>query len=512
MPGQQYNAEDVRAYDEAGDINFLTGSTAPGGSAAFFTARTFTPDRATVGELTLTYRAAITPARSPRRPGPSYELRNIDGGLAGAFASFVLLPTDLATPLRLTVEWDLRTEDARGFTTRGPNDFTTELTVRETLLVFLIAGQVHTLPAQPGAAPFNAYWIGEPPFAVEEAMRWCATAHEELLRLFAEPDPAPYHFMLRPHPNPRDGGAATTNGFMLEYGTGAHTESARRYMFLHEMVHHFTGTFDGPIGTGSWYSEGLAEFYKIRVAEGLLDRASHQVEVETMTASYYRNPFRALPYVEVPALYWANSHAQGIPYNRGFMYFTDLDTMIRDRSDGRRSVHDLVLAMIEDRRAGRPYDEGAWRAKLFAELGESGIAHLENMLAGKTIVPSSGAFGADLIRVRRSTPVAQLGFSDRSLTHAPTAVTGLDPHSSAAAAGLREGDEVTGHRGVERQVLHSAGSLVLGPEITIDVVRDGRPLRFSYVPDEVTVEEYVWQSVDNGPVLEPRKTLGQAGR
>lgn len=80
-------------------------------------------------------------------------------------------------------------------------------------MTFLIAGRVRTLPEQAGTAPFNAYWIGEPPFAVQDAMRWCAHAHNVLVGFFREPSPTPDHFMLRPHPNHRDGGAATNDGW-----------------------------------------------------------------------------------------------------------------------------------------------------------------------------------------------------------------------------------------------------------------------------------------------------------
>ncbi|MBB5783342.1 PDZ domain-containing protein [Nonomuraea jabiensis] len=117
------------------------------------------------------------------------------------------------------------------------------------------------------------------------------------------------------------------------------------------------------------------------------------------------------------------------------------------------------------------------------------------MLAGEVIVPPPEAFGPSLSRVRRSTRVRRLGFNDRALTSPPILVDELDPAGSAARAGLRDGDTVTAYRGAEPSALHSTQSLVLGPEIILDVVRDRRPERIAFTPDEVTVDEYTWEGM-----------------
>ncbi|MEU6786851.1 hypothetical protein ABZ912_47310 [Nonomuraea angiospora] len=232
------------------------------------TARSPWRDKATdtIGHelITLTYRAAVVPAFSPRRPGPSFDLRGIDGGFAGAFATFLILPTDLSVRLRLTVAWAFEDREARGFTTRGAGDFTADLTVPELLMTFLIGGPVRTLPEEAGTAPL-----------------------------------------------------------------------------------------DGPPGSTSWYSEGLAKHYKIKIAAEakLLDRDAHEAEVRTMTHAYYTSPQLRLPYAEVPGRYWSDSHVQGIAYNRGFMYFADLDALIRARSGGSRSLT-AVPAARTTRRSG----------------------------------------------------------------------------------------------------------------------------------------------------------------
>ncbi|MDX3108984.1 hypothetical protein [Nonomuraea angiospora] len=115
------------------------------------------------------------------------------------------------------------------------------------------------------------------------------------------------------------------------------------------------------------------------------------------------------------------------------------------------------------------------------------------MLAGDVIVPPDAAFGADLARVRRRTEVRRLGLTDRSLTNPPLVIAGLDPAGPAAAAGLREGDAVIAFHGAEPSVLHSTEALVLEPEVTIVVAREGGPRPITFATGAGGVPEHVWE-------------------
>ena len=66
-----------------------------------------------------------------------------------------------------------------------------------------------------------------------------------------------------------------------------------------------------------------------------------------------------------------------------------------------RSLDDLVRAMLAERRAGRPMDRALFERLLHAELGDDGLAGLEAMLAGDTVLPSPDAFGPCFTRVTR---------------------------------------------------------------------------------------------------------------
>lgn len=69
-----YEDGDVVATDAAGPLP-LKMTEDSSGSPGFFQWRLFSAARPSQGDIALSYRAPIAPAMSPRRPGPSYDLR-----------------------------------------------------------------------------------------------------------------------------------------------------------------------------------------------------------------------------------------------------------------------------------------------------------------------------------------------------------------------------------------------------------------------------------------------------
>jgi len=429
---------------------------------------------------------------SPRRPGPSYDLRGADGGFGGAFFSFLLLPADV--PAEFKLDWDLSSAPAgsRGVSTLGEGAVSMSEPTGGINTIFLLGGAVQGY-APPGER-FSAYWIGRPPFDPQAASAWSARSYRVLQDLFADRQAPPYVLLMRPFARPRDGGGATNGGFMLEYGLGQMSDVSRRIMFTHEMVHHFIGHLAGDTGANAWFGEGLAEFYKIRapLRAGLISLDEAAAEIGVMTQAYYDSPVVDLPFAELGRRRWADGAAQSAPYNRGFMYFVDLDAAVRARSEGRRSLDDLILAMLASRRAGGAYDGAKWRDLLRAELGEAGPARLDAMLAGDLIVPPGDAFGPCLARRKLEHPRPVLGMSEDAFLMKPAVISGLQPGSAAEQAGLRDGDELVAFQGVTPRIAHSASNVRLGPTVQLVVRRDGveRPLAFS--TQGPMVAEYVW--------------------
>ncbi len=300
---------------------------------------------------------------------------------------------------------------------------------------------------------------------------------------------------MRPFANPRDGGGATRGGFMLEYGTGRLSGDSRKAMFTHEMVHHFIGSLAGDSGQNAWFGEGLAEFYKIRAPyrAGLLGIDGVLHEINVMTDAYYTNAFVATPIVEAGRLRWADRSIQTVPYNRGFMYFVDLNAKIVARSGGKRSLDDLVRAMLARRNSGLPYDEASWRTLLLAELGPEGPADLDAMQAGRLITPPDNAFGSCFRRVKvDGTRRPILGFEENTLLTEPFIVTELDENSAAARAGLRNGDKIVSRTGVTERIAHSASNIRLDPIVELTVRRGDEMLDIRFSTEGPGIDYYRW--------------------
>ncbi|MBP2329233.1 hypothetical protein JOF56_009618 [Kibdelosporangium banguiense] len=484
-----YGDGDVVASDAAGPLP-LTITEDLSDTSGFGQFRLFTAGRTSEGDITLQYSAPITPALSPRRPGPSYDLRGHDGGFAGAGFGFLILPKDDERVYQIALNWDLRelAEGARGVSTLGDGNVITTGLVERLYSTFLVAGALHCAPENAGSLAFNAFWLGTPNFDAPATMAWTVRSFDVLREFFDERDLPPYYLIGRAHPNPRDGGAATVNGFMIEYGPVERPDAALRFMFTHEMFHHFVGVLDGPYGTSSWFGEGLAEFYKVRLPlrAGLLNAAEAEAEIRSMTDSYYENPRNRLPNDAIAAEYWKDSLVQNLAYHRGMIYFADVDAKVRAASGQQRSLDDLLLAMLDSRRNGTGYDEAAWRRVLRAELGDSGIQDFEAMLAGELIAPPSDAFGADFERTTVDVVQFQLGFSDRCLLDTPRVIKGLIPASAAAKAGLREGDVVVRNDDAEQARKNMA------PVFHLDVRRGDEVIPIHFSTQGELVGKYVW--------------------
>jgi len=484
-----YKDGDVTARDASGRLP-LKMIEGPDDGQKFFHWRFFSAGRTSRGDMVLRYSAPIVPALSPRRPGPSYDLRGFAGGVGGAGAGFLILPKGMDRLFAVTWRWDLSelASGSRGVSTLGLGDVTAEKTFAQLMLAFFLAGPLSCHPEDAGNAPFNAFWMGTPNFDAPADAAWAAKAYAVLMKFFGETQLPPYYLLCRPHPNSRDGGAATTNGFFLEYGIPPQETSTRRIMFTHEMFHHFAGLLDGEPGTSSWYGEGLAEFFEswIPYRAGLISADELLKEVQKDLEGYYGNPRRDLPNDKIAAEYWKDSIVQNIPYLRGKAYFIDVNAKIRASSDGRRSLDDLLLAMLESRKKGTGCDKAKWLELIGTELGPSGLKDFENFMAGKLIVPPSDAFGPEFERVEYSLTPFVLGFPDRLLLDSPRIINGLVPGSAAAQAGLRDGDIVIEGDDIEK-AKHDRS-----PVYHLKVKRGGEIVPISFSTQGAPVAAYKW--------------------
>nr|WP_231708256.1 peptidase M61 [Sphingomonas populi] len=483
----------------ADDITGLTASDARGPLALVAkdtpvddsnTDRVWSADRATAGTVTIRYRVTIDPARPPL-VAPQYEMRTESSTVSGAANSFVLLPAD-ATPRQVAIHWNLAKVGRRaiGVSSFGVGDVAPAAPITPDRL-----GSVYYMAGTPGlyrAPGFFGAWQGKPAFAATEVMRWASKLQAFYGSFFGYRPPS-FGVFARTNAGNPGSGIGLVDSFAFTFGPTSTAEQMRT-LLAHEMLHAWVNSLDGSMdaanGLGAaWFGEGLAVYYQraLPYRAGLIPTAAFLADLNETAGRYYTNAMIATPNADIAAGFWRDTRIRVLPYDRGSLYFASVDAAIRKRSDGRRSLDDIVRAMLAARRRGEAMTLAMWRRMLAAELGQPGIQSFEAMLAGQTVLPPSNAFGVRFERVKLPLRRWQLGFDPASTTTSPKIVRGLIPGSNAALAGLRNGDRITAAFPQDAPQGDQHATLDLKIE------RDGKPMVVHYLPRGETVLAWQWR-------------------
>ncbi|UKE74411.1 M61 metallopeptidase family protein [Xanthomonas graminis] len=183
----------------------------------------------------------------------------------------------------------------------------------------------------------------------------------------------------------------------------------------------------------------------------------------------------------VATRFWQDTRIRPLPYDRDFLYVVTVDDALRKASGGRKSLDDLILAMLHRRQRDKPLGIADWEALLRDNLGEDAVRQLHAMLDGAAPLPTSDAFGPCFERISQPMHRYELGFVPAVLTESPRIVRDLIPDSAAAKAGVQNGDEITLPVGQDQLQGEQDGIL------TLQLLRDGKPLTISYKPRGETV-------------------------
>lgn len=121
------------------------------------------------------------------------------------------------------------------------------------------------------------------------------------------------------------------------------------------------------------------------------------------------------------------------------MYAVQLDYEIRQASGGKRSLDNLVLALLELKHRRQRFGLDEWLDLLRDELGERAVQGYYEMADASLVVPDKHSLdGFELVRLDQER--YELGFHTDSL--ASRVIKGLDPQSRAGLAGIQEGDAI----------------------------------------------------------------------
>ncbi len=452
--------------------------------------RRWTANREIEGPLSVSYRAPVVNRVSTRGTGPPVEWRIEKGAMSGAAGTLLILPAG-ETEYEVSLGWDLSQlpEGAEAVSSLGRGDqaFAASLPLSALKRSFLMVGAIGQYPEGQKAGGFSAAWMGEPPFDASTLMAWTEELYGAFMEFFGAETAPPYHVFLRHNLVNAGGGVGLYDSFVATFG--AHTDVEDLELTLaHEMFHTWAPTLDGPPGLTSWFGEGLAVHYARAFAlrAGLISPDAFLEDLNTHAARYYSNALLDTPNEEIPQRFWEETRIRVLPYDRGSFYFAALNERIREASAGSRSLDDLLLELYEREQNGQTLTREDWVALLWETLGADAVAHFEAMMDGALMLPGSSAYGPCFERRRTQWREFELGFDSKTLIQPERIVTGLDPESAAAEAGLREGDEI---------VSPVALDAVQGDQdalLTLPVRRNGETFDIVYRPRGDWVDGYKW--------------------
>jgi len=482
-PTAAYTADQIHVSDADGDLPLTADDLAPTPSGTY---RAYHATRATVGDVTVDYSTTPRAVSAATRNGPLFDLRRQQGGLMGAGVYFLALPAG-EQPYRITLKWDLHelAPGSRGVWSRGEGEQHTVAPPELMRFSFYAAGPLQRLPDQDGAK-FTMYWLDQAPFDMNTLAEQTGRLYRYMAHFFGDDD-ATYRVFARSNPYPAGGGTALAGSFMFGYGSEGQTiAEGPQALLAHEMAHTWPRFNDEsePHAETAWYTEGTAEFYSIVLSarSGVYgpDELLHQINLRI--ASYYASPYINLSNKAAGELFWQDARAQKVPYGRGFMYLMRLNAEILAHSHGQRSLDDLVLSVLQRQRDGGTVGNAQWKEMIRQELGEGAVTEFEAMVDGKIITPEPTAFGC-FQAVEAPERVFELGFDEMRLGQ----VNDLREGSEAARAGLHNGDDI-----VDMTALHLVRDDPAA-HMKISVRRNGKLLKFDYLPRGSEVDAWHWQ-------------------
>lgn len=456
--------------------------------------REWVASRETRGVLTVRYSVPANAVLPPRGPAPPIGFSMENGGFSGTSSMFLPQPPG-DQRYRLKLHWDLSglAKNAIGVSSLGVGDVVTPVALsrdeRET--VFFMAGHIGVANPGKSADGFVGAWQGRPAFDAADMLNWTGHLYGKFRQFFGASDPGAYSVFLRNNPINAGGGAALYRSFVATFGTGPGTSlEDLKFVLSHEMFHTFQPTITVPDGLdSSWFTEGSAVLYQGRLPLrfGMIGSKAYLANLNFFVGRYYTSIMADQPNAEIAKRFWADTRIRTLPYDRGMLYLAGVDAAIRRASHGTRSLDDIQLEMLAAERGGHANSNDDWEAMLTREVGPDSVKDFRAFLSGNIVLPPSDAFGPCFRRVTTKLRRYELGFDPAVLAEPRRIVRGLIAGSTAAAAGLRNGDEIV------VPVPQDAIQGTQDQQLKLRIQRNGRQFDILYLPRGETVGAYQWE-------------------
>ena len=199
-------------------------------------------------------------------------------------------------------------------------------------------------------------------------------------------------------------GFARSGGVVLQLGAEAMDEDLRRQRLIsHELFHRYNGESlridERDFDALSWFLEGTTNYVSelSLVHSGLISQEQYLAQLAEHALQYQENP--AHEGESKLELDWTR-----LPYDRGVLISLALDLILRDISDGQRSLHGFFVHLAKSSSWDKPLTLALLEDEFGQYAGVSLAAFFANYVEGEAPIPVEQLFrngGARIIRTTR---------------------------------------------------------------------------------------------------------------
>lgn len=180
-----------------------------------------------------------------------------------------------------------------------------------------------------------------------------------------------------------------------------------------------------------------------------------------------------------------------MPYRRGFLLATKWNQIIRQQSNGKKSLDDVMRNILQDKRQSKIKEiSKEYLLNIFAKYAKYDFAaDVEKYIEkGETIDNLNGILGDCALTSEISLGKYEIGFDTQSLQN--KLISGVTENTTAYENGLRNGQKLLG------------GSVYFGnasKPVELTIEENGQPKKITYLPQsrtKVSVPQFKLKGTD----------------
>lgn len=347
-------------------------------------------ERALQGSVCVQYTIYPREYQPDHRCGPYFDFKTEKGGANAS--GLVLLPEFKGYFGEISMHWDCSemAEGCYGVNAFGERDLVKVCELETFRTSYFAFGHIRSITD----GDFGFYWFGEPDFDVAAIAEYTKKLYAVMAPFFHDTESV-YRIFLRKDPYKNSGGTSQKRSYIWGWNdTQPVSVEDKKTILAHELVHNWPHLLDEPYGITTWYSEGAAEYYSVilPLRAGLITAEQALKEIQSWTDSYYTNPTRYMENVEAAKICWEDRRAQKLAYGRGVFFLANVDAEIRKATGDRKSIDDVILALLEADRYGEHLGNEAFIEKVKEISGLDITGEWETMRSGTHFAPHPDSF------------------------------------------------------------------------------------------------------------------------